>query len=420
MAWLPVRVVDVTAFRALRYDADVAGGPRATSAPAYDALEPTSLAAHRTAGPYTVLQLITADRGGGFGPARETLARWLRTGVLLRDARPAIHLYEQHEVRRGVPAVQRGVLAAVAVADPGVLEHEQVDPERVAARAARLQAVPVDLTPVVALHLGGAPGLAPVVHGAHARPPDVDFEDEAGVTHRLWRLGEPTAVAAVAAAYHGVRVVLADGHHRWAAARAHAAAHPGDPEAARGLAWLVDAADGGPEVRAIHRVVASLPAGAREQVERDFHVAPVAVTALEGALARADGFALGLVAGAGPAAAPAVEAWLLRPRDLDALRGRLPADTDPAVSGLDVAVLDGVVLPALVTGPVTYTPQAEAAAAAVRAGQAAAAFLLRPATVAQVMAVAEAGGRVPPKSTWFRPKPRAGLLLRPALATAAH
>ena len=62
---------------------------------------------------------------------------------------------------------------------------------------------------------------------------------------------------------------------------------------------------------------------------------------------------------------------------------------------------------------VQYTPSAEEARAAVDAGEAEAAFLLRPPTVEQVAAVAKAGRTMPQKSTYFFPKLTSGLFFMP-------
>ena len=67
----------------------------------------------------------------------------------------------------------------------------------------------------------------------------------------------------------------------------------------------------------------------------------------------------------------------------------------------------------LATGPVTYTPSADEAIAAVDRGDAQAAFLLRPASLEQVWALAEAGQVMPQKSTYFYPKLLSGLLFHP-------
>jgi uncharacterized protein (DUF1015 family) len=66
-----------------------------------------------------------------------------------------------------------------------------------------------------------------------------------------------------------------------------------------------------------------------------------------------------------------------------------------------------------VDAEVTFVPDAAAAEAAVRAGAAELALLLPPARVENVRAVVEAGERLPQKSTYFWPKPRTGMVIRP-------
>ena len=98
---------------------------------------------------------------------------------------------------------------------------------------------------------------------ADERAPLVSITTEDGMTHRLWRLGDPAEQAAIAADLAGRRALIADGHHRYAAyldlqAEMRAAglgAGPWD----YGLAFLVDSAAYPPRLGAIHRVLPGLP-----------------------------------------------------------------------------------------------------------------------------------------------------------------
>jgi hypothetical protein len=138
-------------------------------------------------------------------------------------------------------------------------------------------------------------------------------------------------------------------------------------------------------------------------------------------------------AGAGPAFVLLERdgAWLLRPRDDVDWRARLPAGHSAAWQGLDVAVLDALAIrgaggiraegEAAQAGPTTrapadrlaYVSDFAGAVGSVRRGEADQAYLLNPTPVAQVWAVASAGDRMPPKSTYFSPKPVTGLVLHP-------
>jgi len=90
----------------------------------------------------------------------------------------------------------------------------------------------------------------------------------------------------------------------------------------------------------------------------------------------------------------------------------------PAVRALDVARIEALVVQRILgagtaTPSLAYTPDPRAAFEAVRDGHAAAAVLLNPTRVEEVLAVADAGDVMPPKSTYFIPKVPSGLALRP-------
>jgi hypothetical protein len=81
----------------------------------------------------------------------------------------------------------------------------------------------------------------------------------------------------------------------------------------------------------------------------------------------------------------------------------------PAVQALHEALLDG----RIPVEALRYTPDAVAAASAVREGEAVAAYLLPPTSPERIHDVVERGGRLPQKSTYFWPKPRTGMVLMP-------
>jgi hypothetical protein len=82
-----------------------------------------------------------------------------------------------------------------------------------------------------------------------------------------------------------------------------------------------------------------------------------------------------------------------------------------AEDDLDASRLE-LALESLPEHELTYEPGWHEATAAVRAGRADAAFLLRPVPVARIERVADNGRRMPPKSTFFQPKPRTGMVYR--------
>ena len=409
-------MVDAAPFRAVRYNAAVAGPPATTSAPAYEDPERFTYARHRIASPYTVLELLIPGAEGYHG-ASATLRRWFRTGVLFRDERPAFYRYEQHELRHGVPAVQRGLLCAVRLEDmatsDAILAHEEVESERVTDRLDRLDAVPMDLSPVYAFTIGAAAAFRRALADAPDRAPAIAFTDEDGVDHRVWSVTDRHRIDDFANALAPARLVLADGHHRYATAVEYARRRGRSPEDApwlRTLMYVVDCETHGPDVGAVHRIIDPLPEQALTALRHDFTFVPAPgdVRGLLHALSRTRGraFALRLADGT---------AHVLRARDDSRLRRRLPADHSQTWRCLDAAVLAHAVLPRLGLPPGAVTPAIDPfdAASRVQEGsRSAALFLLRPTDIATVAELATAREPMPAKSTLFRPKPRAGLVMR--------
>jgi uncharacterized protein (DUF1015 family) len=227
------------------------------------------------------------------------------------------------------------------------------------------------------------------------------------------------------------RLVIADGHHRYETALAYQAeirAHPRWTDVSAGalaadwiMGVLVNAETEELEILPTHRLLmnqtdgAGLAAFAREPGPM-WTTAPVDAADLPMALDRTDQRtpSFGLVL---PDAAFVVEA------DGDLLTERMRAERmSTAVRRQELAVLHAAILhdrlgideEALAGGErVTYTRDEAAARAAVSAGDASAAILVRPTRLEELAAVASAGDFMPQKSTYFYPKLLTGLVFNP-------
>jgi len=134
----------VRPFRGVRYDAARVSDLAAVTSPPYDVIDPDSAAHLEDLDPHNVVRLILPRDGAVDGPSRYAQARvaldsWSAEGVLRRDEDPALYVYEQ-----SAPGVlQRGLLAAVGLRDPGagvILPHEDVMEAPVADRLELMRA----------------------------------------------------------------------------------------------------------------------------------------------------------------------------------------------------------------------------------------------------------------------------------------
>jgi uncharacterized protein (DUF1015 family) len=420
-------MVAAAPFRGLRFDPDVVGEHAQVTTPPYDVISPEARDAFEAMSPYNVVRLILARPGpgedgqegpdaAGYRHVAGLLAAWQAEGALRRDSSPCLYVYEERYELRGEPRVQRGVLASVALDDSGtwVVPHERTMAGPVADRLRLLEATGTNLSPVFGVYAGGG-GPAEVLDEVTAARPALDCVDETGVRHRLWVVADPDRIAAWRRRMASQRVLIADGHHRYRtslayrdAMRAANGGRPGPWDEL--LMFLVDADLHGPAVLAIHRLLADVDgATVLAGLEGDFDARPAGSPAeAEAQLGRlpADAVAFGLYAGG--------RSWLLVARDPAALAAEAGRDRRM----LDVEVLHGPVLSKRLgvsdfEGRVAYESDLAAAVAKVDDGRAASLVVLRPARFSAVAEIAAGGETLPQKTTFFHPKPRDGLVLRP-------
>jgi len=389
-------------FRGLRYDPERVDLADVT-APPYDVID--GVARGELAGRHPCNAVCIDLPEGGDDPyerARIQLEAWLADGTLRRDA-PSFYVYRMtHPGPDGSPRHTTGVFGALELSRPGegaILPHEHTTPKAKSDRLSLLRATRANLSAVWGL--SPAAGLTRLL--TLEKPPAIAWTD-GDVTHELWPIDDPARVEAIAAAVAAHPVVIADGHHRYETSLTYrdeqrSAADDTVPGAEAVLAFIVELADDELEVLPIHRLVTALPDGISGDRDLLEALDPWFVVTEAGSVddrigeRMAERGALVLVTSAG--------SWFLEPRPEHEAAGR----------GLDSSRLDAA-LDALGVREVEFQHGVDEVLDAVASGRARAGFLLRPATVAQIVDIAHGGERMPPKTTFFSPKPRTGVVYR--------
>lgn len=378
-------------------------------APPYDVISPAQRARYAALDAHNIVHLMLPEARGEadrYAHAAAQLAVWRRAGILTRDADPAAYVLAQDfALPSGERRTRLGVFVALAAEgyEPRrVRPHERTHAGPKADRLALLRATRTSLESIFVLAPDPDGTLAAAVRAAAGAPPAARAELD-GVGIRLWVA--PGAEGARLAALAGARpVYIADGHHRYETASAYAQEHAA---AARVLALVVSARDDGLAVLPTHRIIHGAPVRPEDlaPVWRErFDTRPVAPgTDLVAHLAAAGGRGTACLV-----VWPEGRAEILT-LNAGADLGSLP---DVAVARVEALVVHPIVLRAG-TAELTYTADAREAIDAVWKGGAAAAILLNPTKVEEVFQVADAGGIMPPKSTYFIPKVPAGVLLNP-------
>jgi uncharacterized protein (DUF1015 family) len=340
-----------------------------------------------------VIRLVLGrdDAGNGgtvdkYRRAASQLETWRERGALVPTERPSFYPYEMRFSLHGRRRAIRGMVCAVELEDPGgsIVPHERTMPGPIEDRLRLMRAVRTNLSSIHAVFRGPSDSFAGFLDDAMARGPAASTTDEAGVEHTLW-VNEPNPEVATWLAPESL--MIADGHHRYSMAlryRDEMRAEHGPGPWDRVMMFIADAALQEPPVLPFHRIQTAGPHESTGARVRD--LAEVLETVNDEKLVYGSA---------------SLEDGLLVHR-IGELAGR-----PPAVCALHERVLDHV------DAELRFTPDAVEAEDAVRNREAVAAFFLPPTDAARIRDVIDRGERLPRKSTFFWPKPRTGLVLRP-------
>jgi uncharacterized protein (DUF1015 family) len=339
--------------------------------------------------------------------ARDNLRALVEQGAMIREDVPRLYLYEQ---RMG-EHVQAGFVAGASVEeyDEGAIrKHEHTKPDKVEDRARLIDVMDSQVGPVF-LAFRSRPEIASIIDDIRKGAPVYDFTADDGIGHRVWILDDDLESRTVRAFADVETLYVADGHHRSASSsrvrQLRMGANPqhsGD-EPYNYFLTVVFPHDQ-LKILDYNRVVRDLNGLSGEEflarIAERFEVVPAEEP--RPPLSHTFGMHLG-------------GRWYR----LAAREGSFPAD-DP-VRSLDVAILqENLLAPVLGIENPRTDPRIDFVGGIRGLGELerrcsegwAVAFAMYPTTLDELFAVADSGEVMPPKSTWFEPKLRSGLLVR--------
>jgi uncharacterized protein (DUF1015 family) len=336
-----------------------------------------------------------------YDKARQNFA-WLRERAMLVEDVPSLYFYR---LRMGAHE-QTGIGACFSLDEyeqDRIKKHERTRRDKEDDRTRHIIELRAQ-TGVVFLTYRASEAIERLGRAVTADAPIYDFRAPDGIHHTIWKAAASETTRLVDAFADLPSLYIADGHHRAAsAARARATLRArGDASEAETFIAVAFPHDQ-LQILPYNRVVKDL-AGRTAGQFLDAVRARLPVRAGDAVPRRRGEIAMYLEG-----------AW----HAID-LSAAAPADSSRG-STLDVSLLQQHVLePLLAIGDVRtdkridFIGGARGAAAleqAVRSGRAAVAFSMYPVTIEDLMAIADEGGIMPPKSTWFEPKLRDGLLV---------
>lgn len=388
-------------------------------APPYDVLSSAEAVVEAEGNPWSFLHISKAeiDLPAGtdhhaaevYAKSAENFRTMIAEGVIRREDKPCYYVYRLTMGEH----VQTGIVGAASVAaydSNRIRKHEFTRPDKEDDRVRQIDACDAQTGPVLLAHRQGA-DLAAVIAEQVARPPRFDVEARDHVRHAVWVVEDDAAIARIGAAFDAMPAVyIADGHHRSAAAsrvaamRRGANARPSGDEPYESF-LVVSFPIEEMKILDYNRVVRDLggltPESFLQRLGQDFVVEPA-----DGRARPEQAHQFGLYMGG---------RWYRL-----SLRHALPADP---VARLDVSMLtDRLLRPVLGISDLRKDSRIDFVGGKrglselerlVDCGEAVAAFAMYPTRMEDLVAVADAGEVMPPKSTWFEPKLADGLVSYP-------
>ena len=403
-------------FRALRPTPEQA--PRVASLP-YDVMNTEEAREMAAGNPYSFLHVSRAEIDLPVGTdvhspivyqkAAENFKSLIQNGTLRQDTKPCLYIYAQTmDGRRQV-----GLVACSSVEDyfnDVIKKHEFTRPEKEQDRIEHMEAVKAHVGPIFLTYKPNTT-VSGVIKKITGTIPVNDFTSEDGIHHTLWVVDDSNDLEVICIAFQKEIpcTYIADGHHRAASAakvgkklQAQNPSHSGEEEYNFFLSVLFPADE--LAIMDYNRVVKDLNGltkdGMLEKLSEKF-----SITEIDGELAKpAQLHEFGMYLNG---------QWYR----LEAKSGTYT--TDP-IGILDVTILQNNVLAPLLgiadprtdkridfVGGIRGLKQLEKR---VDSGEMAVAFALYPVSLQQLMDIADSGNVMPPKSTWFEPKLRDGLV----------
>ena len=342
---------------------------------------------------------IAVPPSDAYANASHLLQSWIKNDVLQRDDEPSLTLYRTSFTdETGKSRNIVGVIGSLEVVDEGacgVLPHEQTTPKAKTDRLDLTRATDANLSPVWGLST--KIGLSALL--SEPGEPVGSVVDAEGVIHSVERVVDKSRIESICAAVSSSPVVIADGHHRYAISRTfrdevRARTQSKDTGAELTLTYINELVEEQLSVAAIHRFYNGASADDLRRALTQFYTFEAATSVDDKTLQEMN------KRGSLVFIDDRMSVSWMTPKVgvFDSIRELDSARLEYALAGVDHTV--------------GYQHGATEVQELVASGRATAAILIRPVSVDEIKRTANEGLLMPPKSTFFTPKLRTGLVMR--------
>lgn len=409
-------------FKAIHYNIATVGNLKSVVCPPYDVISSEEQAVLLDSSPYNFTHIdFNKDKPGDsdsqnkYTRAKKTFTDWLSKGVMVEDEKPAIYFYKQEYKIMGQKHSRLGFISLMALEDEDesrVRPHEKTHARAVDDRLQLTQALHSNLSSIFVCYSDNRRNVEKIfLKHIFSEQPFLEVEDKDKVRHKVWRLTDMDLIEEINESLSGQQLFIADGHHRYKVACEYRKLRMANKKNAGSddpsnyvMTYFTNMDSRDLQIFPMHRVICKI-GSSMDFIEEYFRVDKIkSQQELLILLAKAgrNEHAFGLYTRDGIS--------LLRLKNKLLINSMIQEGSEH-YRNLDATILKYFILDKIgvESEDLVYLKDLNEATGMVDDSRAQAAFIMNPVRIEQLRAVALAGERMPPKSTYFYPKVLSGL-----------
>ncbi len=419
-------MAEIKGFKGLRFDCGKAGDIAKLVCPPYDIISEEKRQAYLSENQHNIIRLELPKGNDPYLEAGRTLKQWIDSGILKKEDKDAVYIYEEEFTLKGITRSFKGCIARVRLEEFSkgiILPHEETLSKAKEDRFNLMKATNCNFSQIYSLFTDENHNITKRLDRLGSTKPDIELTDCDNVTHRLWIVTDEKEISALCSDFSSKKLYIADGHHRYETAlnyrnycRENGIGNGAEDYV---MMMLVDMEHPGLLVLPTHRILRNIsidPDEVTDKCGQYFEITEHSgAENIESVLK--ERYDNGDKAFAYYTGNDKYRLFVLS--DKSAV-SKILSDKSSAYCGLDVSVLHTLVLERIFGIDsdnmakqinLTYVKEFKEAISAVNNGSAQCAFILNPTKVEEIKEVAAAGEKMPQKSTYFYPKLITGLVM---------
>ena len=211
-------MAEIKAFKALRFNEEKAGDIKKLVCPPYDIISEKKRLAYLRENDHNVIRLELPREGENhYEAAKQVLVQWLDEGILKRDDKPSLYIYEEEFTAYGQTYKVRGFVCLVKISpfeEGVVLPHEFTLSKAKADRFELMKSTYCNFSQIYSLYVDDK-NTADKINRIARRKPEIEFADDEGIIQRLWTVSDEETIKSITDDFTDRKLFIADGHHRY-------------------------------------------------------------------------------------------------------------------------------------------------------------------------------------------------------------